>query len=222
MHKEKLISYLKNYKTYFSSRFEDNERVFQTINRLLDHLKIGKIVKNSKLLDVGSGDKSFYEVCMQKGVIVEEIDGVREGINFEKDNLPFESNSYDFVFFCAVIEHLNDSNLILSEIYRVLKKGGTLIVITPNFAYCYREFYNDPTHLHPYTPQSLRKILEMNQFSKNIVNPFLVNKPKFFWKIPKKFLIASILPFRNDSFINLPIPELFRGRSTSMISVSKK
>lgn len=222
MHKEKLLSYLKNYKTYFSSRFEDNERVFNTINRLLVYLKRNQILEGSKLLDVGSGDKSFYDVCIKKGVNTDEIDGVREGINFEKDKLPYESNSYDFVYFCAVIEHLYDSNLILSEIYRVLKKGGTLITITPNFSHCYKEFYNDPTHVHPYTPNSLKKILEMNNFNDNIVNPFLVNKSEIFWNIPKKFFIASILPFRNDSYLYLPIPKLLRGKSTSMVSLSKK
>ena len=32
---KKLNEYLENYTTYYSSRIEDNERVYNTINRLL-------------------------------------------------------------------------------------------------------------------------------------------------------------------------------------------
>lgn len=222
MLKEKLLNYLKNYNTYFSSRIEDNERIFKNINKLLKFLDKKEILSSSKLLDLGSGDKSFYKVCLKNGVDAKEIDGASEGIDFEKDKLPYAENTFDYVYFCAVIEHLYDANPILSEIFRVLKKGGVLITITPNFTLCYKEFYNDPTHFHPYTPKSLKKILEMNQFKDNVINPFLINKSTNYWKIPYKFYIASILPFRNDSFQKFPIPIFFRGKSTSMISVSEK
>ena len=48
------------------------------------------------------------------------------------------------------------------------------------------------------------------------------NKSTNYWKIPYKVYIASVLPFRNDSFQKFPIPIFFRGKSTSMISVSEK
>lgn len=220
--KEKLQSYLKDYKVYFSSRIEDNERAFKNINKLLKFLGEKEILSGSRLLDLGSGDKSFYKVCLRYGINVEEIDGASEEIDFEKDKLPYNDNTFDYVFFCAVIEHLYDANLILQEIFRVLKKNGILIIITPNFSLCYREFYNDPTHVKPYTPTSLKKILEMNQFRNNIINPFLINKSVIYWKMPYKFFIGSLLPFRNDSFLRFPIPKFLRGKSTSMISVSKK
>ena len=35
MENKKLSEYLKNYKTYFSSRTEDNIRIYNTINKLL-------------------------------------------------------------------------------------------------------------------------------------------------------------------------------------------
>lgn len=43
--------------------------------------------------------------------------------------LPFESNSFDHVFVCFVLEHLQDPLLALKNIKRVLKKGGTITVI---------------------------------------------------------------------------------------------
>jgi SAM-dependent methyltransferase len=221
MYKENLKKYLENYKTYFSSRIEDNERIYNNVNKLLKFENKQQILKDSCLLDLGSGDKSFYNVCLEKGVRAEEVDG-SQGINFEINKLSYDNESFDFVFFNAVIEHIYNPGNILLEIYRVLKKNGKLITIAPNFRYSFRNFYDDPTHVHPYTPESLEAIMTMNNFKKTNVYPFLINKSLLLWKIPFKFFIASIIPFRNHTFKKMPIPKFIRGKSTSMISISEK
>ena len=45
--------------------------------------------------------------------------------------LPFENNIYDLVFCNHVLEHVPDDQKAMSELYRVLKKGGTLIAQVP-------------------------------------------------------------------------------------------
>ncbi len=45
---------------------------------------------------------------------------------------PLEDNLFDTVVSTDVIEHLYDINNFLSEIHRVLKKGGKVIISTPN------------------------------------------------------------------------------------------
>jgi len=53
--------------------------------------------------------------------------------NIERDAFPFDSGSFDVVLFCEIIEHLlNDPCRVLREIKRVLKKGGCLVLTTPN------------------------------------------------------------------------------------------
>ena len=47
-------------------------------------------------------------------------------------DLPFEDESFDAVVSFDVIEHIDEDILFLSEIYRVCKKGGLLILGTPN------------------------------------------------------------------------------------------
>jgi SAM-dependent methyltransferase len=39
-------------------------------------------------------------------------------------NLPFEDNSFDFIFCNHVLEHIHDDTKAMQELYRVLKKGG--------------------------------------------------------------------------------------------------
>ena len=44
----------------------------------------------------------------------------------------------------------------LTESFRVLKKDGFLILVTPDWEYNFKNFYNDPTHIRPYTQKSLK------------------------------------------------------------------
>lgn len=46
-------------------------------------------------------------------------------------NLPFEDNSFDLIFCNHVLEHIEDDHKAMSELYRVLKKGGMGIFQIP-------------------------------------------------------------------------------------------
>ena len=45
--------------------------------------------------------------------------------------LPFKDNSYDLILCNHVLEHIPNDRKAMSELYRVLKKGGTLIAQVP-------------------------------------------------------------------------------------------
>src|SRR4030042_1621502 len=64
--------------------------------------------------------------CEKKGVRVLADDFYQKGI-------PFADDTFDLAIFSEVIEHLpNSQKPLLSEIYRTLRKGGHLILTTPN------------------------------------------------------------------------------------------
>ena len=46
-------------------------------------------------------------------------------------NLPFEDNSYDFIFCNHVLEHIPDDTKAIQELFRVLKPGGMAILQIP-------------------------------------------------------------------------------------------
>jgi ubiquinone/menaquinone biosynthesis C-methylase UbiE len=53
-------------------------------------------------------------------------------VNLNKDPLPYPDNSFDIVTCSEVVEHLENYRRLISEIYRVTKKDGLVVVTTPN------------------------------------------------------------------------------------------
>ena len=64
-------------------------------------------------------------------------------------NLPFDDASFDDVFVCFVLEHLNEPLDALRRLRRVVKPGGTITVFEGDHGswYC-----------HPQTPEALRTV----------------------------------------------------------------
>jgi hypothetical protein len=94
-------------------------------------------------------------------------------------------------------------------------------VVTPNFTYDYKNFYDDPTHINPFTVNKLTEVLKLFNFNKIKIVPWVVKKSVFFWKIPFKFFVCRyFLIASNDT--NIPIPSFFKGQTKSILSISKK
>lgn len=55
-------------------------------------------------------------------------------LNIETDHLPFQDESVDLVICNQILEHTKEVFVILHEITRVIKIGGSLIVGVPNVA----------------------------------------------------------------------------------------
>jgi SAM-dependent methyltransferase len=84
------------------------------------------------------------------------------------DRLPLDDNSVDIVFSKSVIEHLYYFELphYIKEIKRILKPGGAVVIVTPDWYYCYREFFGGFTHCTPYTVESVVDCLNIYEFAK--------------------------------------------------------
>lgn len=112
--------------------------------------KYTKIIGN--VLDYGSG-KGFLSIHLTKikSIKVAGCDFSLEAVNYNnklfKDSrnykgcllvkqmpMDFKDKTFDIIFFIETIEHLTDNYLVptLTEIARILKPGGKIIVTTPN------------------------------------------------------------------------------------------
>jgi SAM-dependent methyltransferase len=88
--------------------------------------------------------------------------------------LPYPTGSFDLVWCSEVIEHLKDPAASLSELRRVLRRGGTLVVTTPNSrAWFYRALalvglpprrLQHPGHKHFFGEQDMRALFPRGRF----------------------------------------------------------
>ena len=188
-----------------------------TILYLIKNLFNFEIKKELKVLDVGCGDKFLKEPFERKGLLYQGID--IDIIDFNNDKFPFPDNSFDLVVSLAVIEHIKNTENFLSEINRILKKGGFVFLSTPNWCYAFKNFYDDYTHVRPYTKKSLLKILSDFNFEDIHIVPGLRNK--YFWQYTMPFaeFFAMILPFTGDAKF---IPSFLKGKATSLFALAKK
>jgi 2-polyprenyl-3-methyl-5-hydroxy-6-metoxy-1,4-benzoquinol methylase len=73
----------------------------------------------------------------------------------------------DVVFVSNFFEHLASAKELLAVLdgcRALLKPGGSMLVIQPNFRYAYREYYDFLDHALPITDRSLREALEASGF----------------------------------------------------------
>lgn len=131
---------------------------------------VDKLLKNdSKMLDVGSASWLFYDNWRHKHIDYFGVDYNETMVeycskekwlyvkqcNLSKERLPYDDNSFDFVYCSHVLEHLlsNEQIIFFAEIERVLKKDWVLLLFTPTPYHRY--FWDDPTHQRSSTHGSL-------------------------------------------------------------------
>jgi 2-polyprenyl-3-methyl-5-hydroxy-6-metoxy-1,4-benzoquinol methylase len=132
------------------------------------------------VLDLGSGEGTFTEWLARIGAAplgaevadaaVRRARAAHPELEFRlvpiDGSLPLQDNSFDVVWATEVIEHVADTGRWLSEVRRVLKPGGRLLLTTPSHgrlrvALGGIERFSQPLgdHLHLYTRASLSQLL---------------------------------------------------------------
>jgi SAM-dependent methyltransferase len=190
--------------------------------KLSSHLLENHFKEAGSMLDVGCGRGDFLESFKKLGFGVSGVDispnvaaleknfDVRK-CDFEKENLPYANNSFDYIFSKSVIEHLHQPEKLLDECFRVLKPGGKAVIMCPSWIHTYwGPFYIDHTHVTPFTLQSLRQALEMSGFCVISAEHFI--QLPLVWKVPFLRLFCDLIAFLPIPFrplYNTKLPESF-------------
>jgi SAM-dependent methyltransferase len=155
---------------------------------LLDEVREGE-----RVLDLGCGAGRFVGALRDAGadpVGVELAEGALErarrnvpdaDFRLMDEEIPLEDTSVDLVWCSEVLEHVPDTAALLSEVRRVLRTGGRLLVTTPShelvrrvlIALLHWDAHFDPLgqHLRFYTRRSLTRVLETFAFEDVRVDP---------------------------------------------------
>ncbi len=121
-----------------------------------------------KILEAGCGDGRFLVEARKAGMEPHGFDinqnlvaaCRKKGIDARQanlsDKLPYKDNTFDGIYCTNAIEHTEDPDFALYELYRILKPGGLLIVLVPDIDYTL--FYDDWTHVKPFTKRTMGNI----------------------------------------------------------------
>jgi SAM-dependent methyltransferase len=177
-------------------------------------------LEGKTIADLGSGDQHLRKSLEDRGAEYKGID--IDKCNLEFDQIPLKDESIDIAIGLALIEHLRDPSHFLDEVQRILKKGGALWLDTPDIEACGTDFWNDPTHVHPYTRNSFRVLLEMNGFVEVMISPNYRCKTINHYRGTKLnfYKARKLMLFRGTS--RLPVPDFFKGKCTGLFALSIK
>ena len=94
--------------------------------------------------------------------------------------LPFKDDYFDIVTLIAVIEHLDYPEHIISEVHRILKPGGLLILTTP-------------------TKES-KKIIDFLTYKLNLLSKEQISDHKYYWNKSDLMSLLSKCGFNKMEF----------------------
>jgi ubiquinone/menaquinone biosynthesis C-methylase UbiE len=203
--------------------FEERKGATAHDERRVREYIISKIQKNvNSILDVGCGNGWIAKEFLPKGKTVVSLDisvtnpsivkklysnPKHFAVAADSFYLPFNDNSFDCVVASEIIEHVVDPAGFIKELFRVVKKGGRLIITTPykeKIIYYLCVHCNQKTpanaHLHSFDEQKLESLysgkdLEGFKFEA-FGNKFLIFLrthtlfqffPFWLWKLKDKF-----------------------------------
>ena len=159
----------------------DPPRLFRLISPAISFSRYRDAIRfmpNGKGLDIGCGNGKFIRDMNSLGWQFEGVEFNPIAVDicrtaglkvFHGDlhTAAFKANSFDLVSARHVIEHILDPTNFMRESARILKKGGRLVIKTPNSIALGRQYFgmhwfeNDvPRHLILFSPANLKMLAE--------------------------------------------------------------
>ncbi len=132
---------------------------------------IGKATQRGKILEIGCGTGSTLQYLAQFGptfgIDSSEIalgycrqKGLTDVLLGSAESIQFPDNFFDTVVAIDVLEHLDQDVEAMSEVYRVLRENGRLIVIVPAFPSLWSSRDDRLHHRRRYVKRELKSKLE--------------------------------------------------------------
>jgi 2-polyprenyl-3-methyl-5-hydroxy-6-metoxy-1,4-benzoquinol methylase len=186
-----------------------------------------EINQRNSHLDIGCGPGTFLSLlknkrCYGMDIAKKQIKYAKKKYScrskifqiMSKNKIPLRSNSLDSISLIEIIEHLNDKDtkLLILEAYRTLKKGGELIITTPNYLSAWpilelilnnfaKVSYEDQ-HINKYNIFKIKRIIDKKRFRVKSLKTFMLISPFFAFISFKLSLNMTII----DNFLTKIFP----------------
>jgi len=199
------------YSRRFGEDIEFRDRMWKVLCKFFQ----GYIPESSVVLDVAAGYCEFINNIKAKRKIAVDLNpevkkfaskDVEIFITKSTDMKKIKDKSIDVVFVSNFFEHLTKTDIVktIREIYRVLRKGGRLLILQPNYRFCYKDYYMWFDHLTPIDDRSLSEVLSLNGFE------IKESKPRFLPHTTKSRLPKSV--FLLKLYLRMPILHRLIGK----------
>ncbi|MGY5847674.1 class I SAM-dependent methyltransferase [Salegentibacter sp. HM20] len=140
------------------------QSILTALNEILPHFK-------EDLLDIGCGKMPYKEYILKNSLVKNYVGlDIESALLYDKNctpdftwdgkTMPFENEKFNCAFGTEVLEHCPGPEIILKEVYRVLKPGGIFFFTVP-FLWNLHEVPHDE---YRYTPFSLKRHLLKSGF----------------------------------------------------------
>jgi ubiquinone/menaquinone biosynthesis C-methylase UbiE len=90
---------------------------------------------------------------------------VRLDLTNKEDYSKVGYEKYDSIIALNVLEHVKDDEFALHELYKLLKRGGTLIILVPCHKFLYNVIDTNVGHIRRYTKKELRDKINKTSFN---------------------------------------------------------
>jgi SAM-dependent methyltransferase len=129
--------------------------------------RCAELLPNGRILDLGCGVGHSYHLLAPRQTVGVDIDPdalagqERETHAADMRDLPFPDDDFDGVLAVQSIEHVPDPERVVAEVRRVLRTGGTAILVTPNrLTFARPDEIIDPYHFVEFSSDELRRLCE--------------------------------------------------------------
>ena len=124
----KLVTYKKN-----KNPFAFEWAIYRKSDKILQEFLSEDIPSNSRILDVGCGSASYWNLRSDLNWVGVDINPESKATFVIESNkaYPFENEVFDAIILSFSIEHIANLDLLIKELTRVLKQGGIVVIRCP-------------------------------------------------------------------------------------------
>jgi 2-polyprenyl-3-methyl-5-hydroxy-6-metoxy-1,4-benzoquinol methylase len=208
---EKVYSYESGYQSNKKGDFKDKPTDIKT-KRIFDILD--ELEKEGNLLDVGCSSGEFMHYAELEGFTTYGVELNRrtaevaraQGLNVFNgflEDAKYESDFFDVIFLGDVIEHVTSPRNLIKECTRVLKRGGIMVISTPNLdcpwaatTFKLNQLFKipwssvtPPYHLSQFSYGNLYRL--MREYRYSVTDKFFLRPPRLMYELGSLHLIKK-------------------------------